>query len=260
MTRVNKILLAAIVAASCGSAGLYAQSSISTGATPAHAALTMQVAELNVDGVALGRVLDYIRNSTGANLVVNWKVLEGANVNKDTPITLNVRELPMKKLLRLVLDQASPSLTLTWTVDSNVISITTADEADKVLITRVYVVDDLVMTDNQTTQPPSFNLQSITQNGSSGGSGGGSGSVAGGGQGIFTQSSTPTVDTQTTEQRGQDLAKLIESVIRPDIWRDNGGQCSIRYFSGKLVVTAPVSVHEMIGGSVAPEGGQRIGL
>jgi hypothetical protein len=259
MKRVNRIVMAAIVSATLGSAALYAQSSFGGGATPARQALNMQVAELNVDGVALSRVMDYLRNSTGANVVVAWKVLEAANVNKDTPITLSVRDLPMRKLLRLVLDQASPSTTLTWTVDSNVIQITTAEEADKVLITRVYVVDDLVMTDNQTSEPPTFNLQSITQNSSSGGSSGTS-SVAGGGQGIFNSNTSTTTETQTTEQRGQDLAKLIESVIRPDIWRDNGGTCTIRYFNGKLVVTAPVSVHEMIGGSVVPEGGQRIGL
>jgi len=223
------------------------------GANSARGALRVNVPELNVDGVALSRVLEFLRQTSGGNLVVNWKLLEAANVTKDTPITLSVRELSMGKLLRLVLDQASPTTPLTWTVDANVISITTGEDADKVMITRVYVVDDLVMTDNQTAKPPEFNLQSITQNGQAGGSAGAQGTGGaingGGGGGLFTGTTTnDTANQETTQKRGEDLAKMIESVIRPDIWRDNGGTCSIRYFSGKLIVTAPVSVQEMIGG------------
>jgi hypothetical protein len=32
------------------------------------------------------------------------------------------------------------------------------------------------------------------------------------------------------------------------VWRQNGGPASIRFFNGTLIVTAPRSVHEAIGG------------
>ncbi len=41
---------------------------------------------------------------------------------------------------------------------------------------------------------------------------------------------------------------LIEAIIDPDIWKDAGGTASIRYFNGMLVITAPRSVQEAIGG------------
>ncbi len=230
------------------------------------AALTQVVHELDVDGVSLAKVLDYLHNATGANLVVDWKVLEQAGVSKDTTISLRVRELTLHKMLQLVLDQASPNAPLTYGLDANVIEITSQEALDKVMITKVYVVDDLVMV-APTVQAPTINLSSITQGssgstssfgsgsggGGSGGFGGGNSGGGGGGSsgGLFNQNqNTQSTPKQTSDQKGQELVELIKAVVRPSIWNDNGGTASIRYFNGKLIVTAPVSVHEAIGGPV----------
>ena len=231
---------------------------MSATAVPARRALAMTISELNVDNIPLARVIEYLRDTSGANIAVNWRVLEAANVTKDTPVTLSVANVPLRKVLRLALDQASPTTALVFNVESNVIEITSQEEADKVLITRVYIVDDLIMTPNAPTQPPQLDLQKATANGNV--QGGGGGAVAGGGGSLFTTTTAqPAADQDTPQKRGQDLVKLIETVVRPTIWRENGGTCSIVYFSGKLVVTAPQSVQEAIGGPMAPEGGQRLG-
>lgn len=235
-------------------------------AVNARRALATTVSELNVDNVALSRVMDFLRDVSGANIVVNWKVLEGAGVAKDTPISLQVRALSLRKMLRLVLDQASPNALLVYNLDSNVVEITSQEEADKHMITKVYIVDDLVMTDNSTVVPPVMNLSTVTQSGSTtggnGGGNGGGGGGGGGGAGLFSTTDTNTngAATETTQKKGEDLAALVREVVRPTIWRENGGTASIRYFSGKLIVTAPQSVHEAIGGPMAPEGGQRFGM
>jgi len=52
----------------------------------------------------------------------------------------------------------------------------------------------------------------------------------------------------TKTERADALVKMIREVIRPEIWRENGGEASIRYYNGNLVVTAPRSVHEALGG------------
>jgi hypothetical protein len=46
------------------------------------------------------------------------------------------------------------------------------------------------------------------------------------------------------------LVKLIMDTIRPEIWKENGGNSTIRFFQGNLIVTAPLSVQEAIGGPV----------
>ena len=160
-------------------------------------------------------------------------------------------------MLRLVLNQASPASELVFNTDSNVIEVTAQEEADKVIVTKVYVVDDLVMTDNAKITPPSMNLTDITKSGSTSGSGGGTST---GGGGILDTPTTSGQAEETTQQRGENLATLVREVVRPNIWKENGGNASIRYFSGKLIVSAPASVHEAIGGPIMPEGGQRFGM
>lgn len=83
-----------------------------------------------------------------------------------------------------------------------------------------------------------------------GGGGGGSGFSGGGSGGSNGNNGQLGANAQTIAQNAQDLIKLITSTIRPDVWRDNsqGGQATIAYFRGNLVVTAPRSVQELIGG------------
>ena len=93
---------------------------------------------------------------------------------------------------------------------------------------------------------PTFNLQNRTSqtSGSGGGGGGGGQSLFGGGNG---GGSNGTQDTpQSKAERADGLVKLIRDTVRPDVWRDNGGVASIRYFNGHLIVTAPRSVHEAL--------------
>jgi type II secretory pathway component GspD/PulD (secretin) len=229
------------------------------------------VAELNFDGAPLSKVIDFLRNISGTNLVVDWKTLETAGVQKDTPISLQIRDVTLRKMLQLVLNQASPNAPLSFAVDGNIIQVTTQEALDKQLVTKVYIVDDLVVVPNTNVQAPRINLTSMTGSGGySSGSGGGNmggGNFGGGGSnfggggggsngGLFTDNSSNNSSNQPKEtpaQKGQELVDLIKSVIRPNIWAPDG-PAQIRYFSGKLIVTAPVSVQEAIGGPVGTSG------
>ncbi|MCL2647701.1 MAG: hypothetical protein FWD61_11945 [Phycisphaerales bacterium] len=265
--RLSYVIHAVAALTVVGSCAVWAADNAKTASTEsqpvvaARTALGQTIHELNVDAIALERVINFLRDVSGTNIIVDWKVLEAAGVNKQTPISLQVRELTLRKMLQLVLDQASPQTQLVFSVDSNVLEITSQEEADKVLITKVYIVDDLVMPNNHKVTPPSFNLSDITKGGTtSGGSGGGTSSNSNSSLFTDTSSTSSGGEADTSEKRGADLVSLIRDVIRPSIWKENGGTASIKYFSGKLVVTAPVSVHEAIGGPVAPEGGQRFGM
>ena len=101
---------------------------------------------------------------------------------------------------------------------------------------------------------PTLNLQQTSTTAGQGGGIGSNGQSNGSG-GIFgnntSSGSTDTQTTRTVQERGDDLVTLIREVVRPSIWRENGGTASIKFFSGKLIVTAPISVHEAIGGPVS---------
>ena len=50
------------------------------------------------------------------------------------------------------------------------------------------------------------------------------------------------------DAKAQELVDLIVDTVSPTIWLRNGGMARIRFFDGNLIVTAPRSVHEAIGG------------
>jgi hypothetical protein len=49
-------------------------------------------------------------------------------------------------------------------------------------------------------------------------------------------------------------------VVRPEIWRENGGTASIQYILGELIITAPLSVQEAIGTPAGATAKERYGM
>lgn len=217
-----------------------------TAAAQRRTALDQRLPEMKFTGVTLGDAIDFLRDVGGTNIHVNWKALEEHNVTPDTTVNVRLRSVSVRKVLTLLLSEAGGGDALTFYVDEGVVEVTTRELADKKVYTRVYPVDDLVMEIPDFAEPPSFNLQSTTDQSRSGGGGGG------GGSGIFGSSTSDQnrdqANTTTREQRGEELVQLITETVRPDIWAVNGGTATIRYFRGNLVVTAPRSVHEALGG------------
>ena len=62
---------------------------------------------INFESNRLVNIIDYFRNTTGVNFYVNWPALEKAGIEKDTPITLLLTDVPAEQALRLVLRQAA---------------------------------------------------------------------------------------------------------------------------------------------------------
>jgi hypothetical protein len=219
--------------------------------------LNQRMPELKFQGVTLNDAIDFLRDVSGANITVNWKALESAGVSRDSAVNLHLRGVTMRKALELLLNEAGGGDQLTFDVDQGVIEITTRELADSRMITRVYPVDDLIMEIPDFTDAPQFSLDA-SQNQSGGGGGGGGGGAGGGGGGQVTVANTLFANQgqlnqsqnqgKTKTERAQDLVDLIENLVFPDIWSDHGGKASIRYFNGSLVVTAPRSVQEAIGG------------
>jgi hypothetical protein len=226
-------------------------------ASKVHQQLSQRLPELRFQGVTLNDAVEFLRDVSGANMTVNWKALEGAGVNRDTPINIHLAGITLRKALDMVLNDASGGDAITYFVDEGVIEITTRDIADHNMVTRVYPVEDLIMEVPDFTDAPNFSLDASQQQGGGGGGGQALGQGGGGGQSQVTNQLFQNANQigqngrntgKTKEQRAQDLVDLIQAVIFPDIWKDNGGTASIRYFNGMLVVTAPRSVQEAIGG------------
>src|SRR5271170_7271291 len=167
------LLVVAVLAAFGASVAVGADSGATTLPDYAHApasareALDEVMPQVNMDGVTLSRAMDFFRSASGANLIVDWPTLEAAGVSKDAQITLQVHDLPLRKLLELALNQASPNAQLVFTADQNIIEVTTQDEADRHLVTRTYSVADL-MVPEVTQTAPRLDLTQASQQSSGG--------------------------------------------------------------------------------------------
>ena len=220
--------------------------SIPVSAGPVSRQIDRTLPEMKFTGVTLGEAIDFLRDVSGLNMHVNWKALAEQNVTPDSPVNIRLRSVSMRKVLNLLLSEAAGGDTLAWYVDGGVIEITTREMADRKMYTRVYPVDDLIMDVPDFTNAPDFSLQSTTEQGQGGRGGGG-----GGGSGLFQNAdqSQNRESTKTKQERGEELVQLVKEMIQPDVWADAGGTATIRYFNGSLIVTAPRSVHEALGGS-----------
>ncbi len=213
--------------------------------------------DLKLTDATLADALDYIRDTSGLNVVVDWKSLEAVNIDRNTLINLHLHSVTLRKALTMMLNEAGAGSLLTFYVQDNVLQITTGAKADTVLYTLVYPVGDLLIT------IPNYSIQDIsgianqsssgggvTIGGTSTGGGGIGNSLAQSGGGGSSMSSGANQSTQTIEQQGAALVSLIKSTIRPEVWKDNGGNSSIQFFRNSLIVTAPISVQEAIGGAI----------
>lgn len=233
--------------------------------------LAMGVSEVRFDGTRLRDVIETLREGSGANFNVNWKALASANVDPNTPVTIRARNITLRKALDLVLSNVSGGDALSFYAADGVIEITTRELADKVLVTRVYDITDLLVilpsldagsdgfggTNNGTASSGNASGNNRSGAASGGRSGGGSGnannrsSSSSQSRGGGNRSTSTTGNDDTRQQRGEQLASIITQLIEPEIWKENGGSSSIRYWSnGKLIITAPRRIHERIGGVI----------
>ena len=182
------------------------------------------------DQTPIEEALRFLQNLSGVPIVVDWPALELAGVERTTEISLELRDVPLRKVLQLALDTASPFEPLTFYLEDGLLHVTTLAEADQDHVTRVYDIRDLIV------EVPDFDVDDADLGGGGGGGGGlGGGNGNGGDEGGGSE-----------EERAQQIIDLIVQTVRPDVWEVNGGTARIAFFRGNLVVTAPRSVHEML--------------
>ncbi len=120
----------------------------------------------------LGDVMDFLKDRHDIEIQLDTKALEDVGITSDEPITKELSGISLRSALRLILRD----LELTYMIQNEVLLITTPEEAETQLSTRVYPVADLVL--------PIIN-QSMGGMGGGGGFGGGGGGMGGGGGGGF---------------------------------------------------------------------------
>jgi beta-lactamase regulating signal transducer with metallopeptidase domain len=170
--------------------------------------------QIQFEGQTLADALEFLRDAAGVDILVQWAQLEAAGLERNSPVTLKLREpTPVDAALGLMF--RTLPVKLQFEIDKGAVVVGTADQVTNE-VTRVYDVSDLVMAHPEPA-PGAF-----------GGGGGGGG---------------PVLMPDDVAQ----LTRLIVSTVQPDTWRDAGGSLgSITSFKGKLVIKSSESVHKEV--------------
>ncbi len=65
--------------------------------------LDKRLPTIQLQQVALTDAIDFLRDTTGANILVNWKALEAASIDKQTPVTVTLHDVKFSKVLDIIL-------------------------------------------------------------------------------------------------------------------------------------------------------------
>jgi hypothetical protein len=172
--------------------------------------LLRRTVSMELRNVPLGEVIDQFRKASGANIVVTWNVLQQYGITRDQEVNLPpVKDLPVEKVLELVLDQVSASLggitRLAWTIQGNVVLVSTRDALAESLSIRIYDVGDLM---------------------------------------DMIGSSRP--DTPRDAGAADKLMDTIMATVEPESWTNTGGKASIRLLNDQLVINQGPLAQEAI--------------
>ena len=108
------------------------------------AQLDRKIPELNFDGAALADVVDFLRDVSNTNMVVEWRALENAGVDRNAPVSVRVRDVKFSRALDMVLrDVSGGTVSLGYTIDGNVIRVSTGEHLDSITDVRAYDVRDI---------------------------------------------------------------------------------------------------------------------
>ena len=97
--------------------------------------------EVNFVDAPLQEVIDSLKELHEIEIQIDSKALEDVGIGIDSPVTVNLKGITLRSALNLTLRK----LSLTWLIKDEVLLITTPEEADLQLTTKVYDVADLVV-------------------------------------------------------------------------------------------------------------------
>jgi general secretion pathway protein D len=208
--------------------------------------LRARIPRLQFNDITFENVIQFLRETSGLSIYVNWKALEGVNVMRDAKINILLQDVTNEKALRLILDEASGGTAqLAWTLDDGVIKISTKDDVNRDRPVLVYDIRDLIIR-VPNFQAPSVNL--TNQNISIGNN---------------TSSITPFQNnTAATSAEGniptkdeiiRKVAETITMTVDPENWAQGtlnptstGSGGTLRELHGHLVIQNTRETHEKV--------------
>jgi len=155
----------------------------------------------------LSKVIANLAADTKVQFFLDTRILNEAGINTDAIVTLSMKNVPAEMIMRLIFR----NLNLAYWLDNGVVFVSTTEEADANLESRVYRIDDLL------SSPPTDKYQEI-----------------------------PDGSAKKQKVNYDRLIDLITSTVRPTSWDSVGGPASICPYRGTLVISQTSTVHKEV--------------
>ncbi len=199
--------------------------------------LDSPVPEAAFQDVPLEQVMEWLADYADTNVWVRWQVLEQSGVERDKPISIRVRDLPLRQVLWIILTEAGgPEVKLGYATMENLLIISTWSNLNAELITKVYETRDLVARIPRFKNAVRVDAARTLQPGNPGVSEG--------------TAQSPPGDSDDPKQAVQELIEMIVETVEPDSWVANGGLGTIKAWRRKVVVRNSLYVHQQLGGTL----------
>lgn len=88
--------------------------------------LDRRLPELKFDAIALGSIMQFLQDVTGANLVTNWGALSAVGITAETKVTERFRDVKTSEVLRTIIGKLPAKQPLDFAVLNDAIVISTA--------------------------------------------------------------------------------------------------------------------------------------
>ncbi len=206
------------------------------------------------EGTGFEEVLNFLQEQGGTTIAVNWNALSTLGVDRTTD-TLGLRSngTRLDTLIALLLaNVGGPEGALSYSIEDNMLWISTSQALDRKTITRIYDCGDLI--GEPTPEALAVKMAKAGEGGTPGpgfkeeftGGFGGGGMMPG--RSSRPSRTTPMEGTSATkafeQERMSELEKVIKENVMAGTWAPEGAVGSMSSYDGLLVVTAPRRAHE----------------
>jgi type II secretory pathway component GspD/PulD (secretin)/tetratricopeptide (TPR) repeat protein len=220
------------------------------------------------DTEELQDVFDRLEKLAGTVFFIDWPRLEDADVQRNTPIMLQLGNVPLSVVLERVLDQISilSGEDIAYEIQGGILEISTKEALNERTVIEVYNITDLLFEIRDFDDAPvmgSGGGGGGGGGGGSGGGGGGSGAGGGGGSGgggggsggggsggtgggpnITFSGGGEEPERKTPEEMMEDIIGIIEKHVDPDSWVDDAH--SIDMLNSNLIISQTPRNHRLI--------------
>ena len=236
---------------------------------PVRKGLQALIGSVDYQDDSLSEVLDDLREKSGANIVANWQSLSNAGIDKDTPVSLKLKNVSAGRILKAVVQNLSNSWSpVSYVEHGGIVVIATAEDLARIIDTRVYDITHLLMETKDLRGGARYDTggRSYDRSGDRD-----SGNRSSRDYGRNSGRSNRRYDSNRTSRRdssgsrydrdgsaGTDRTQKIVDIVRSsaseDSWRENGGPGGVAVFGTRLVVTQTAGNHAKIAMALAQLG------